>query len=242
MVRTKSQAMQSYTGNIKLKARRKRAAARAKEPACSTTAAPNAWLWSFRLSDQHRLSDATVVLTNHAENFILDEQHAALLVNGMPGHCQHSGTLEEAITHPSKKVCRPLCQCTASGRIEGGALSLNLQTSILGSASSYFRRLFTSDFGSRGWCPDCRVAVQVLDDRELEAAECVLKYMYTHELPSGRGVLDGVLLLWMIQVRLCAFFALGHRKQAALKKTGRVWMCHLPGPEGLTVKLTYVHF
>lgn len=54
-----------------------------------------------------------------------------------------------------------------------------------------------------GWCPDCKVATHVLEGRELEAAPHVLKYIYTHQLPTGNGVVaDGMLQMWMIKVGL----------------------------------------
>lgn len=46
-----------------------------------------------------------------------------------------------------------------------------------------------------------KVSSQILEGRELEAAQHVLKFIYTQELPQGDGLVpDGMLLMWMIQV------------------------------------------
>ncbi|MEW5320434.1 MAG: hypothetical protein WDW38_011509 [Sanguina aurantia] len=78
-------------------------------------------------------------------------------------------------------------------------LTFSLHAVVLSSASGYFKTLFTTSMG--GWCPDCKVATQILEGRELKAAEHVLEYIYTNELPADGGLAaNRVLLLWMIKV------------------------------------------
>lgn len=82
-------------------------------------------------------------------------------------------------------------------------LSFKLHAVILSSASGYFRTLFARSKTSSmsGWCPQCKVTQQILEGRELEAAEHVLKFIYTLEVPTDGGLVsDGMLVLWMIQV------------------------------------------
>lgn len=83
--------------------------------------------------------------------------------------------------------------------LQSSASSLKLHTVVLSSASDYFKTLFTTSVG--GWCPDCKVVTQTLEGRELEAAQHVLKFIYTLELPTvGGDVPDGTLHMWIIKV------------------------------------------
>lgn len=85
---------------------------------------------------------------------------------------------------------------------------MHLHVSILSSASSFFEKMFTTEAG--GWCPECRVVTCVLEGREFEAAQHVLRFTYTSKLPINNGIVpDGMLLIWMIKVR-CAYMHGAH--------------------------------
>lgn len=84
---------------------------------------------------------------------------------------------------------------------------LKVHAAVLSSASGFFRDFMTSCRASpRQMCSDCggperTVVVFKLRVREFEAAHCVVRYMYTNQLPTNNGrVPDGMLLIWMIKV------------------------------------------
>lgn len=187
---------------------------------------PTVYAWVLdHQSDEHlvteSVSDVTIVLITRAseEQGITDDPSAtsssALEAYKSPGSSKQ----------PRKKAKRSLCTCSQSVQRDSSPpcvpfpadhtaavltsaslapcppsvpVSFKLHTTVLIPASSYFKSLLKS---VGGWCRECKVSTHVFQAHELEAAESVLKFMYTRKLPKQERVLaDGTLLLWMIKV------------------------------------------
>lgn len=183
---------------------------------------PHAWLWG-----ESKLSDVTLVLKSPEEeaptallpSFAVDTvdtvERPAKRVCRQICFCPHPPS-ETQTTISSSAVAQAAVKQAAATRDNAQVTSLpgcqiqpnptsgatyRLHAVVLSSASGYFRKLFTTSLG--GWCPECKVATQTLEGRELEAAEHVLRFIYTLELPTDVLLLaDGSLLLWMIKVSI----------------------------------------
>lgn len=188
----------------------------------------HAWLWS-----DPTLSDVTVVLESHdqvqdlSRSSTVPEDTASLerpfkkvcRPRSMCSCADHVPPATPGVPTPHRNttVSEPVTEEQHSSVFEPGPSDLplpsphippafKLHAVILSSASGYFRALFarsmTCDMG--GWCPECKVTKQVLEGQELEAAEHVLRFIYTQELPTDGGLVPtGLSLLWMIQVGVC---------------------------------------
>lgn len=79
------------------------------------------------------------------------------------------------------------------------ATVLLLRKRILSSASWHFEKVFSNRHGD--WCRSCKVGTMLFQGVERDAAEHVLKYIYTHELPVDNGEdSHGTLLMWILKV------------------------------------------
>lgn len=88
--------------------------------------------------------------------------------------------------------------------------SFQIHAVVLSDASSYYKALFSSCL--LGWCPDCKTATQILGSGDLEAAEKVLRFIYTDELPADGAMVQGaMMLLSMIQVKLFDLEVIMHK-------------------------------
>lgn len=160
----------------------------------------DAWLWQ-----NDELSDGTLFLVRKAPPSF--------------NACTEASIDEQEL--PMKRVCmlRGCCaqrlqQVTAgfAPRPPDYVSRFKVHKTVYSAASGFFKACFaangTPSMAGHGWpvwCDECMVSTLTMSDPELEVAEHVFKFMYTLKLPTGASgglvELDGMQLVWMIQVR-----------------------------------------
>lgn len=189
-----------------------------------TTFAPHAWLWNV-----DTFSDFTLILWSGTE---ISSTHPHIPIKkarkSYACKCRRPSLEAASRTGPESDLTSPgttadACPSsatTAAGFMSGevtnssgppGSSSFKLHAAVLSSASGYFRMLLTTPMD--GWCPVCKVAVHVLEGRELEAAPHVLRFIYTQQLPAEDGIADGwLMLIWMLKVgeHIVTYHETGH--------------------------------